>query len=84
MAKLIVGEGIITNNSAKLLTNPVILEDWRECFKLGLSTMGKDRRKCKKCLRKSFCLIVDELCADSKEEFLIWRSPDINGEVDCG
>jgi len=78
--KLIICSMVIRYNGAQLSRNPVVLKHWKESIPLLIPAIRGYRTKAKKGVCKLF-LAINKMAANRKEKVIIWRGPDINGEM---
>jgi hypothetical protein len=76
-AKSIIRTSIVAHNSPKLVKNAIVLKDKKKDCKLIFARMAIHYTKGQKSFYKLFFVVIDALCANSKEKVIIWRCPNI-------
>src|SRR5579871_2640748 len=82
-AELVVCRVVVRHYSTQLSRNPVILKYWQKCIPLLLCTMTGYFTKPKECM-SVLLIAINEMGADCKQKFCVWRCPYIYGDMDVG
>ena len=78
--ELIICSMVIGYNGTQLLRNPVVLKHWKESIPLLVPAIRGYRTEAEKSVCKLF-LAIGKMATNRKEKVIIWRSPDINREM---